>query len=92
MLEINRSLVMLKPKQPFLDWARSLDDEDEDLTLDQLAEDSTAYLIQELWEDSDQLTSRSALLKREKTLHEPQTHSLRNLTAGPFFSTGTERR
>ena len=34
MSEINRSLVMLKPKQPFLDWARTLDDEDKDLTLD----------------------------------------------------------
>ena len=54
MSEINRSLVTLKPKQPFLDWSRTLDDEDKDLTLKQLAEDSTAYLIPELWQDSDQ--------------------------------------
>jgi len=54
MLEINRSLVILKPKQPFLDWARTLEDEDKDLTLKHLAEDSTAYLIPELWQDSDQ--------------------------------------
>lgn len=54
MSEINRSLVILKPKQPFLDWARTLDDEDKNLTLEQLAEDSTAYLIPELWQDSDQ--------------------------------------
>jgi hypothetical protein len=38
----------------FLDWARTLDDDDKDLTFDQLAEDSTAYLIPELWQDSDQ--------------------------------------
>jgi hypothetical protein len=54
MSEINRSLVILKPKQPFLDWARTLDDEDKNLTLEQLAEDSTAYLIPELWQESDQ--------------------------------------
>lgn len=54
MSEINRSLVILKPKQPFLDWARTLDDEDKNLTLEQMAEDSTAYLIPEIWQDSDQ--------------------------------------
>ncbi|HEX6044792.1 MAG TPA: hypothetical protein VFZ22_09920 [Pyrinomonadaceae bacterium] len=54
MPEIDRSLIILKPKQPFLNWIRTLDDEDNDLTLEELAEDSTAYLIPELWEDSDQ--------------------------------------
>lgn len=55
MSEINRSLIILKPKEPFLDWARTLnDDEVKDLTLKQLAEDSIAYLIPELWQDSDQ--------------------------------------
>ena len=54
MSEINRSLIILKPKQPFLDWAQTLDDEDENLTLEQLAEDSAAYLIPELWQDSDE--------------------------------------
>jgi hypothetical protein len=54
MSEINRSLVILKPKQPFVDWVQTLDDEDKDLTLEQLTEDSTAYLIPELWQDSDQ--------------------------------------
>ena len=54
MSEINRSLAILKPRQPFLDWARTLDDEAEELTLQQLTEDSIAYLIPELWQDSDQ--------------------------------------
>jgi hypothetical protein len=44
----------LNPKQPFLDWIRTLNDEDSDLTLEQLTDDSTAYLIPELWQDSDQ--------------------------------------
>ena len=54
MLEVNRSLVILRPKQPFLDWIRTLDDEDKDLTLEHLADDSIAYLIPELWQDADQ--------------------------------------
>ena len=54
MSEINRSLIILRPKQPFLDWARSLDDESNDLTLESLNEDSTVYLIPEIWQDSDQ--------------------------------------
>ncbi|HKZ78938.1 MAG TPA: hypothetical protein VJ124_11600, partial [Pyrinomonadaceae bacterium] len=37
-----------------LDWAQTLDDGDEDFTLAELAEDSIAYLIPELLEDSDQ--------------------------------------
>jgi hypothetical protein len=53
MREINRSLIILKPKQPFLDWGMALDD-DEKFTLEELAEDSIAYLIPELWDDSDQ--------------------------------------
>jgi len=54
MSEINRSLIILRPKQPLLDWAGSLDDESKDLTLESLNDDSTAYLIPEICEDSDQ--------------------------------------
>ena len=54
MSEINRSLIILRIKQPFLDWARSLDDESKDLTLESLNEESTAYLIPEILGDSDQ--------------------------------------
>lgn len=54
MRDINRSLIILKPKQPFLDWLKTQDDKLEDLTLERLAEDSTAYLIPELWDDKAQ--------------------------------------
>lgn len=54
MSKINRSLIILRPKQRFLDWARSLDDESKDLTLESLNEDSTAYLTPDIWYDSDQ--------------------------------------
>ncbi len=51
MSEINRSLILLKPKQPFLNWLRALDDDDNDLTLKELSDDSTAYLVPEIWQD-----------------------------------------
>ena len=54
MSEINRSLITLKPKQPLLDWVRNLDNESEELTLAELAKDSTVYLVPEIWQDSDQ--------------------------------------
>jgi len=53
MSEINRSLIVLKPKQPFLDWARALDDESKGLTLESMCDDSTVYLVPEIWQDSD---------------------------------------
>ena len=54
MSEINRSLIIVKPKDPFLDWARSLDDENQELTLESMCKDSTAYLIPEIWHDADE--------------------------------------
>ena len=48
MPEINRSLILLKPKQPFLNWLRALDDDDNNLTLKELSDDSTAYLARDL--------------------------------------------
>jgi hypothetical protein len=48
MPEVNRCLIVVKPKQPFLDWLNSLDSEDDvNLTLEELQNDSTAYLVPE---------------------------------------------
>ena len=41
---VNRAVVIVKPKQPFLDWLGSLPDP-ADISLDDLREDSTAFLI-----------------------------------------------
>lgn len=46
MPEINRSLIIVKAKQPFLDWAHSIDPED-DSELDDINDEPTAYLIPE---------------------------------------------
>ena len=53
MFEIDRSLMVVKPRQPFLDWVQSVDYE-EGLSLDHIREDSSAYLIPQYWENSEQ--------------------------------------
>ncbi|MGI8733962.1 MAG: hypothetical protein ACR2LM_11785 [Pyrinomonadaceae bacterium] len=53
MSEINRSLLVVKPKQPFLDWAHSWDRAR--YTLDDIREDSTAYLIPEYELNDEQM-------------------------------------
>lgn len=54
MTEVNRCLMVVKPKQPFLDWARTLDDADQ-LELDDVREDCTAYLVPEFETDDDRI-------------------------------------
>jgi len=47
--------MVVKPKQPFLDWLNSLDIDDEmSLTLEELQNDSTAYLVPEYQTPEDQ--------------------------------------
>jgi hypothetical protein len=53
MREVNRGLIVLKPKQPFLDWIKSVDDHQLDLSLNYLHDDASAYLIPEWEDDSD---------------------------------------
>jgi len=51
---LNRSLLIVRARQPFLDWLRSLPDPiDGDTTLDLINEDATAYLIPD-YEDEDE--------------------------------------
>ncbi len=43
---VNRMLVILRPRQPFVVWANRLREEDEpEITLDELREDPTSFLI-----------------------------------------------
>jgi hypothetical protein len=53
MFEIDRSLIVVRPKQPFLDWVQSVDYE-EGLTLGDLRVDPSAYLIPQLWTNDEQ--------------------------------------
>ncbi|MCI0404776.1 MAG: hypothetical protein L0209_01665 [candidate division Zixibacteria bacterium] len=47
MRTINRSLAIIIPKQPFVDWANQLPDADFKVSLDDLQEDCLAILIPE---------------------------------------------
>ena len=46
-LTLNRSALVVKPKQPFLDWLHGADSTSADLTLRELALDPAIYLIPE---------------------------------------------
>lgn len=44
--EVNRSLLIVEAKQPFVDWLQSLEPEEE-FTLEKINDDATAFLIPE---------------------------------------------
>ncbi len=53
---INRSLIVVKPKQPFLNWGNSISEGPfGDLTLDYLSKDTTTYLSPEFESDEEYL-------------------------------------
>jgi len=49
---INRVLLILNPKQPYVDWVENL--EEEPITLEDLTEDTMAYLVPELDDEEEQ--------------------------------------
>ena len=55
MKEVNRSLVVVKPRQPYVDWANSfVEDNDEVHGIAFFHRDCTAYLIDEIEEEGDE--------------------------------------
>ena len=52
MFLINRSVAIIKPKQPFVDWANSVVDEDEQYSISDLRTDCSVILLPET--DSDE--------------------------------------
>jgi hypothetical protein len=50
---INRSLIIVRPTQPFLDWVQSVD-YDEQLTLEEVRHDPSAYLAPVIIYDNEQ--------------------------------------
>ena len=47
MATLNRSAVVVKPKQPFLDWLHTADPTSRDLSLRDLTQEPTIYLLPE---------------------------------------------
>ncbi|MBI5789649.1 MAG: hypothetical protein HZA78_12425 [Candidatus Schekmanbacteria bacterium] len=45
MRSINRTVIIIKAKQPYVDWANSFDDGEPPMKLEEFQQDATAYLI-----------------------------------------------
>ena len=54
MWSVNRSVLVVRPRQPYLDWVHSVDEGGKKFTLDDVRHDCTAYLIPELLGDDHQ--------------------------------------
>jgi hypothetical protein len=50
---LNRTVVLLVPRQPFLDWLNNVDPDDQTLTVDDLRDDNEVFLIPQLSDNSD---------------------------------------
>ncbi len=64
---INRTLVMLVPRQPFLDWLNDADPTEEPLTAEELRDDCNVFLIPQF---NDAVDSMKWIEKRWRMLFE----------------------
>jgi hypothetical protein len=55
MNSINRAAVVIKPKQPFVDWLNSIHGEKSDYTLEKMPKEHTTYLIPEFFGPNESL-------------------------------------
>ena len=55
---VNRCAVTLEPTELYLEWAKRTPEEDDDLTLDELTQDSTCYLIPDMDREPDRWLRR----------------------------------
>lgn len=46
-VEVNRSIVIVRPKQPCIDWVNRLSDEEPTVSLEEVRRDASIYLIPE---------------------------------------------
>ncbi len=50
---LNRTVILMGPRQPFLDWLNDVDPDEQALTLDDLREDNEVFLIPQFSDDID---------------------------------------
>ena len=50
---VNRSALVVRPQQPFLDWVNAVDPADSKVTLQNVVDDPTIYLIPECGTEKD---------------------------------------
>ncbi|WP_114417313.1 hypothetical protein [Marinospirillum perlucidum] len=52
---LNRSAISVKLRQPFVDWINSIDGGEEEMTLEEVNQEATIYLVPELEDDEESL-------------------------------------
>ena len=50
---INRAAIVVKPAKPFLDWLHQVDPTSKELSLEDIQEDPTVYLLPEAGDDAE---------------------------------------
>lgn len=65
--DVNRAVLVVKPKRPFLDWLRETEDPPAEATLEFLRKDCNAYLIPVVESDEDE---RRVIRRYHKRLFE----------------------
>ncbi len=50
---VNKSMIIVKPRKPFLDWANSTDEEFNDISQEEMEDDCAVFLIQDYEEDHE---------------------------------------
>ena len=53
MNSINRSVILVKPKSPYIEWANSLDEDGPKLNIEKPYDENTIYLVDEIGYQSD---------------------------------------
>ena len=66
---VNRSMIIVKPKKPFLDWANGVDDDHNDFTVKEMEDDCAVFLIKDFEEDREQ---EEILRKHHKIIFEAE--------------------
>ena len=66
---VNRALIVVKPRKPFLDWANGVDDEFKEMTIEEMEDDSAVFLIQDYEADEER---EEILQKHYKTIFEAE--------------------
>jgi hypothetical protein len=67
----NRAVIIVRPKAPFIEWVRSLDDKSKRITAEDIAEEPNVYLVTayEMDGEKDQLIAENYKEIFEKELN-----------------------
>jgi hypothetical protein len=67
MFMVNRSILIIRPKQPYLDWINQVEDKDIKWEMSDINDEPSVYLLSEF---DDELSARRSLKKNFKLIFE----------------------